>query len=224
MPDPADFSDIGDARTSKRSAQWWLLYAILVANKPAEITRTKLDALLRRTGAEPYPFHEIEFLISVGRLGDTLRKVRTGQYTRIEAAFRDVVVKLPPVAGDDPRNWSLETLETIPGVGPKTARWFYLLINPDAPVAALDTHVLKFLSDNGVDGVPRATPARGRKYKRLESEFVEHARRLGLSSRDLDFFAWSIYRNGGHIYTGDQNFSSEGQQEHDVVLEALRHA
>lgn len=210
MPDPADFSDIGDARASKRDAQWWLLYAILVANKPAEITRKKLDEFLSGYESHWSPFDIVGALAAVGQVGnshltDVLRRVRTGQYTRIEAAFRDVAVKLPPVAGEDPRNWSLETLESIPGVGPKTARWFYLLVNPGAPVAALDTHVLKFLRDNGVEGVPKATPARGRTYRRLEAEFVAHAQRLGLNARDLDFFAWSIYRNGGTILTGSTN-------------------
>lgn len=189
-----------DARSSAEAAQWWLLYAVMVANKPADQTETKLTHVLASAGAAiQTPFERIRTMAGRGDLGDVIRHERTGQYTRIEAAFRDVAIKLPPVAGDDPRNWSLETIQSIPGVGPKTARWYWLLLYPEAPVAALDTHVLKFLRDNGSPDAPRATPPAGRRYRMLERTFVTLAHEIGTTPRELDYFAWAVYRNGGQI-------------------------
>jgi len=197
--DPSKFDDIGSAADLKRSAQWWLLFAIMVANKQADQTAAKLNLVLTSgIRSEPMPFHEIEHIHAMGRLEETLINARTGQYTRIAAAFRDVAVKLPAHAGDDPRKWSLTVLESVPGIGPKTARWFYLLCHPKAEVAALDTHVLKFLRDNG-HAAPKATPAAGSKYRYLEAAFVGYAQRTGMAMRDFDFMVWAVYRNGGHI-------------------------
>lgn len=190
---------VGPAGDSKENAQWWLLFAIMVANKSAEQTTKKLNKfLMTGVNMNKSAFEMVTAYDQERVLDSALRTAKTGQYTRIAAAFRDVTVKLPPAVGDDPRSWSLATLETVSGIGPKTARWFYLLINPGARVAALDTHVLKFLRDNGADA-PKITPPAGRKYYILERAFVEYAERLDVMPRDLDFFVWTVYRNGGHI-------------------------
>ena len=194
--DPQSFESIGEASKSKRNAQWWLIFAIMVANKPAEITERKVNSLL---GMDPYdsgfmPFDVLQDYASMGKLRRQLEEVASGQYTRIERALQHAI-RHP----SDPRHWSFEELESIPGVGPKTARWYWLLLYPDAPMAALDTHVLKYLRDNGHPDAPKNTPAYGRKYRELEKTFVSHARRLGLSPRDLDYFVWATYRAGGNI-------------------------
>lgn len=204
MADPTSFDSVGAAADSKENAQWWLLFAVLVANKPAEITTRKLNDLLSGYDARTWsPFDIIASLAATGSPGSShlttaLKQVRTGQYTRVEAAFTDMVVKTPEIAGDDPREWSLPLIESIPGIGPKSARWFYLLCHPAAKVAALDTHVLKFLRDQGI-AAPKTTPPAGKKYKTLEMLFVEYADRLGIQPRDLDFMVWAVYRNQGNI-------------------------
>lgn len=201
--DPANFDDIGNAADSEANAQWWLLFAVMVANKPAEITKRKLDELLGGKRAEKMPFHEIEHMDAVGKLRQELERVRAGQYTRIYKTFSHIVraVSLNTLP-DDPRTWRLEALDHIPGIGPKTARWFYLLCHPEAKVAALDTHVLKFLRDQG-NKVPKGTPPAGRRYNLLECEFVMYAERLDMKPRDLDWFVWTTYRNGGRILLED---------------------
>lgn len=196
-PDPASFSSIGEAKDSARDAQWWFLFAVLVANKSAEQTVRKLDSFLHGVKGST-PFAKIANIYDDGLLEIQLRDVRSGQYKRITAAFVDVVGRVIPAFGKDPRKWDLQTLESVPGVGPKTARWFYLLCNPEAKVAALDTHLLKFLRDNGIDA-PKATPPKGKRYHELEKVFLRYAEKLGIPPRDLDFMIWTIYRNNGHI-------------------------
>lgn len=196
-------SSIGHATESKENAQWWMLYAIMVANKSAEQTEAKLIEFLAGAGAAiRTPFERVEKMVDTYCLDRNLRWAKTGQYTRIEAAFRNVACKLPQVAGDDPREWTLDTIESVPGIGPKTARWFYLLAHPGACVAALDTHVLKFLRDQGHE-VPKATPPAGATYRRLEEAFLAECERLQMRPRDLDWTVWSVYRAGGHIFTMD---------------------
>lgn len=191
---PASYKEAGDPQTSIHAAQWWLLFAVLVANKPARITTKKLNEFLN-IGATSTPFIVIEYLLRNKALRSRLEWVRTGQYDRIERTFTALV----DGRDIDPRLWTLEKLEGISGIGPKTARWYYLLINPTAKIAALDTHVLKFLRDNGVEKVPKSTPPAGPVYARLEAEFIKWTVKLGLAPRDLDYVAWTVYRNGGQI-------------------------
>lgn len=194
---PQSYVTAGDPTRTPESAQWWLLYAVLVANKPADITTRKLTEFLTNH-ATPFdtPFETLRNMVKAGIVRLTLMQVRTGQYRRIEAAM--LSIDSHAEHNPDPRTWSLETLETIPGIGPKTARWFYMLIRPDAKVAALDTHVLKFLGDQG-EKVPKGTPPAGIAYHVLEAKFLKWAEKLGIKPRDLDFMVWTIYRNKGKI-------------------------
>jgi 3-methyladenine DNA glycosylase/8-oxoguanine DNA glycosylase len=80
-------------------------------------------------------------------------------------------------------------LEMIPGIGPKTARYFLMYTRPeDADAwAAIDTHVKKYLAELGV---------RSGKYEVLEAEFLSRAKVLGMTSRELDDAVWAYYARG----------------------------
>ena len=205
MNDPSDFISIGNAADSKSNAQWWLLFAVMVAGKNAEQTTKKLNQLLHYQ-ENMEPFQRIAMIISLEKLDSFLRSIKVGQYTRIEKAFTEIIYHASlnllrdlDHIYDDPRIWSVEELEAISGIGPKTARWFFMLCHPEAKIAALDTHVLKFLRDCGYDA-PKSTPPAGNKYTELEDAFISKADMLGVLPRDLDFFVWSVYRNGGYLF------------------------
>lgn len=196
-----DCYDPGPALDSAQNAQWWLMYTVLVANKSAEFANQRLNAFFPHGtlfSDWDRPFTYVRLKNKSGLLRSRLIEVKTGQYNRVEAAFVDMAVKLPPLAGDDPRKWTLITLESIPGVGPKSARWFYGLVNPEAKVAALDTHILKFLGDNG-SKVPKATPSAGARYHELEADFIYFADRLDMNPPELDYLLWKVYRKGGRV-------------------------
>lgn len=201
MIDPLKFESIGSASESFTNAQYWLLFAVMVANKSADQTRDKLLKLLTLPILpDRTPFEKLDSLYRMCKLLWALQQVRSGQYTRICRAFQDIRDKsISTATSADPRLWSLEELEGIRGIGPKTARWFYLLVHPTAKVAALDTHVLKFLRDQGESNVPKSTPPKGNVYKSLEARFLAWADKLGLPPRDMDFMVWTIYRNKGKI-------------------------
>ena len=90
----------------------------------------------------------------------------------------------------DLRSCTPEQLETIHGIGPKTSRFFIMYTQPGARVAALDTHILRWLRDQGVDA-PRQTPT-GCKYRELEEEFIRRVPR-GQSIAEFDLDLWLRY-------------------------------
>lgn len=170
------------------------LFAVMVAGKTADGTRKKLAQFL---GGYNQPFDGVRWYISRGILGRELRRARVGQYHRINGAFRGLV-KL------DLETCTVQDLEAIKGIGPKTARFFILHTRPGARLAALDTHILRFLRSLGIADVPRSTPPAGPKYARLEAEFLRVCTMLDREPKDLDLEIWNASTKkpfpGGVVY------------------------
>ena len=87
---------------------------------------------------------------------------------------------------------SVEDLEEIKGIGPKTARGFILHTRPSQRLACLDTHLLKFMAERGYS-VPKSTPT-GNKYKQIEQNFLSVADSLNKSPSELDLEIWNSYK------------------------------
>jgi len=164
--------------------QWWILFGICVANKPAKVTEKKMRKFMDLSAAMT-PFGKVKSMIQCGELGRNLRKVRFGQYTRINKAFRHAIQL-------DVNNLTVETLEAVPGIGPKTARMLMLYAKPGFEGVPLDTHILKFLRTLGHEA-PKSTPSAGATYRRLELAFIAEARRRKVSVRELDTQVWTYY-------------------------------
>jgi len=92
------------------------------------------------------------------------------------------------------RTCSVDELENIPGIGPKTARCFLIHSRPNQRLAGLDVHILRFLKDNGYD-VPKSTPT-GKKYKQIEQWFLDEADKAEKPIAEFDLEIWNKYRNG----------------------------
>lgn len=92
------------------------------------------------------------------------------------------------------RTCTIDDLEKIKGIGPKTSRAFILHTRPNQRVAAVDTHLLKFLKDNGVQDVPKSTPAKGKTYRRLEEAFLTLCDQAGRIPVEYDLEIWNHYR------------------------------
>ena len=87
---------------------------------------------------------------------------------------------------------SVEQLEALHGVGPKTARCFLIHSRPNQELAGLDVHILRFLKDKGYD-VPKSTPS-GKRYREVEKHFIKEAKKSGMSIADFDLKIWNEYR------------------------------
>ena len=178
-----------DFERSRGQLQWFWLFSIAVAGKRAEPMAEKVDQLCY-TYPDDLPFTVIAKLKRLGVLTETLERLRFGQYSRISAAYSYSIQHFPTLS-----SISVDGLEQCPGVGPKTSRFFVMNTRPDQRYAALDTHILHFLRDQGHDA-PRSTPPAGQKYNDLENVFLDIADERGLSPAVLDFHVWNSYRNG----------------------------
>jgi len=167
---------------TKYGCEYWLIYSIIVAGKSAEFANSKMRQLapegtdifkmLRRCNNK----HWMMMLV---------QKYKLGNYKKLTRAFMEVCQL-------NAKTCTLEDLEKIHGIGPKTSRFFIMLRNPETRVAALDTHILKWLREKGYNA-PKSTPQSGAKYKELEAAFIREADRIGVTPRALDIYIWEMY-------------------------------
>jgi len=92
----------------------------------------------------------------------------------------------------DLKTCTLKDLESINGVGPKTARCFLMHSRPNQRLAGLDVHCLKFLKSKGHD-VPSSTPT-GKRYLELEKLFLTYADASGKSPAEFDLECWNKFK------------------------------
>lgn len=91
----------------------------------------------------------------------------------------------------DLRTCTVQDLENIYGIGPKTAKAFVVWSRPNESHAILDTHILKWLKEQGIDNVPKSTPT-GKNYARLEQEFLNRVPD-GMTAAEFDLMIWKEY-------------------------------
>ena len=160
-----------------------ILFSIMVANKRADQTYAKFEALMEWPPHARTPFDKVRAWARQGTLLGRLKQIRAGQYKRIARAFRGVLDL-------DLRACTVKDLETVHGIGPKTARMFLLHSRPNQRLAVLDTHVLAYLRDHLVPDVPRSTPPAGKTYARLEQAFLGHCDANGKNPAQFDLEIW----------------------------------
>lgn len=185
-------TNITNYNRTQAELEEFLLFAILVAGKTAKTQAEKLERFLNMRDmlkiSEDYsPLQFIKFLSTMdGMLTRAMKVEKLGQYERLGKAFRGILQfegKLDSV--------TLEELESVEGIGPKTARFFLLHSRPDQKVAALDTHILKFLSEKGYK-VPKSTPSK-KKYRAIEEIFLAECDKAGKNVADMDLEIWKSY-------------------------------
>lgn len=179
MIDPFDVTKYD---RSKSELEEFLAFCVFVAGKPAKRTSQNLDKLLNEDGS---PFQQIRKWIDDGSFRSKLEKYGFGQYTKLCRAFSELTS-----SNMNLKTCSVEDLESIYGIGPKTARFFILHSQKGAKVACLDTHILTWMRDQGYDA-PRSTPPAGRQYRELEECFLKIAEEKGKTPADLDLEIWS---------------------------------
>ena len=178
--DPKNITDFN--RTDNQLEMFWL-FCIAVAGKNSDTTSKLLSLMFYARQDSPF-----DYLRDLGQTGihNMLVVNRSGQYRRISKAFTQSLDL-------DLRTCTLEDLLSIYGVGPKTARFFLLHSREDCQHAVLDTHILKWMKDHGIDNAPDTTPQNKKTYIEYENMFyllVQHYF-PGLSLAQADLLIWT---------------------------------
>ena len=129
-----------------------------------------------------------EFFKDLGRDGihNALVASKVGQYGRLTKGIMQSLDL-------DLTTCSLEDLLNIHGVGNKTSRFFLLHTRVGGNYAVLDTHILAWLRDHGIENAPKNTPTDSKLYMELEGQF-RYLSRLEypyLSDAQIDLLIWS---------------------------------
>lgn len=189
---------------TEEELQEFLLFCVMVHGKKASVQARKLHCFLEylaHWAGEPMPFKLVNMAMNYdfepGEAPDgdpesenmllyALKKFGLGQYNRIFWAIDDFL-RLPSL-----KEVTLEQLEKCYAVGPKSARFFLVHSRPQQKLAILDTHILKWLSLQGIQNVPKNTP-QGRLYSHFEKTFLTIVEKSGLSVAEFDLNVWKSY-------------------------------
>lgn len=161
-------------------------------------TKGMTERLVARHVYIETPFDKFRIMLGEGdkAFEAFLRIHATGTYSKLMKTFPYLARK----------RWDLSTvtveqLTSVPGIGPKTAKFFILHSRRNVQnMAVLDTHVLKYLNDKGYEGIPSSTPRSGKKYDYIQNlflnEYEQHKKTHNhsmLTVQEFDLAIWKFY-------------------------------
>ena len=154
-----------------------LLFAVAVAGKTASIISKKIDEFLKPAGGT-LPFN---YLLKFDKheILKELQKVRLGKYKILTQAYSCLAKSKLNL-----RECSVNDLEEVPGIGPKTSRFFLLHTRPNQNVACIDTHIKKWLNSLGI---------KCNNYAEYEQAFLLQAKLMKRDVASLDLEIWKRY-------------------------------
>jgi len=172
-------------RSDAELETFWI-FCLVVAGKNSDWAAQKVLLLLSKRGALT-PFQYLRQ--NQNALHNLLVANKVGQYTRMERAItQSLDVNL--------RTASVEELEGIFGVGPKTASFFLMHSRADFDGAVLDVHILRWLRDNGCEDAPIQTPSSNPVlYRRLSKlwSLLSAAKYPMTTPAERDLLIWAKY-------------------------------
>jgi len=170
-----------------------LIFTICVAGKKAATIAPRVYELFqwmkKRTGSDTPLNHPARLPLDLW--GD-LMNFGIGCY-RMKARAILEVAHMICYDNFDLKSCTVEELEEVYGIGPKSAKAFVMWSRPHESHAILDTHILKWLKEQGIDNVPKSTPT-GKNYARLEQEFLNRVPD-GMTAAEFDLQIWKGYAN-----------------------------
>jgi len=185
MIDPVNFTDYD---LDDLGLQEYILFAIAVAGKNATTTARILDEFLvyakQNTEGRDH-FDCVLKLAESQSLPSLLRKFGFGCQQLKAKGFQGVAE-----SGFNLKECSVEDLETIPGIGPKTSRFFVMHTRRNPNIACLDVHILRWMRKRGFKNIPEQTPSSKKQYLEIEKKFLKTAKKLGKDVAELDLEIW----------------------------------
>ena len=181
---------ITDFNRTKADLELFAVFAVCVAGKKAQQTADKVNDNFRDVQTptkQLTPFEAIKNLVDIKVFVAYLKMAKMGQYRRIYRALRDLAE-----SGIDLKTCTVEELEAIHGIGPKTSRFIIMHSRPNQRLATLDTHILRWMRDQGIE-TPKATPQSKKLYKELEQKFLTLCDKCAILPSQLDLKIWKQY-------------------------------
>jgi len=183
MIDPFDCTDF--ERTDAELEEF-LLFCVAVAGKTALQIADALKRFLNKVEGST-PFDRIRKMIQTDTLLANIIGSKIGKHKLLTKAFGQIVE-----AGLDLRTCLPADLEQIHGISFKTSRYFIVHSRSTTNLAAIDTHMLKYLGSLGYK-VPKTTPSNAKQYERLERIVITLARQNQMTLADFDLSVWKTY-------------------------------
>ena len=183
-------AEVTNYNRTQSELEEFILFCINVAGKKSAIEAPKLEVFIERAKnitKETTPFNCIKKLIKLGRLNEIMHWAKLSPY----AQRRNSYVAVAKIK--DLQTVTLNRLLQVPGIGLKTARFFLSHSREDFDEPMLDTHILRFLRDQGYVDAPKSTPTNENTYHYFANIFKNIARQLGKSVTDLDLEIWKQY-------------------------------
>ena len=171
--------------TDELQAFW--LFCMFVAGKNSDWASRCLMKLIDTAdkGTDGGIFN---YFKSIGEVGvhNMLVANKVGQYTRLTKGIMQSLDL-------DLRTCTLNDLLNIYGVGNKTARFFLLHTRDRCDYAVLDTHILAWMRDHGVENAPKSTPTNLRVYSELENRYriLSRLHFPHMSNAQIDLLIWT---------------------------------
>jgi hypothetical protein len=182
MIDPVNCTDFS---RDQYTLEEFAAFTICVANKPALRTARYLDAMLRSLPGE-MPFEKLKKLTLKRTIAQVIKHGFGCQQMKGRGLF-ELCRK-----GLDLKTCSAQDLEEVYGIGMKSSRFFLLHSRQDQKCIPLDTHILKFLRDQGIE-VPDSTPGSAKKYRELEAHALQFADKRNMTPAQFDLTVWRLY-------------------------------
>jgi thermostable 8-oxoguanine DNA glycosylase len=183
-------AEVTNYNRTQDELQEFILFCINVAGKKSSIEAPKLEIFIQRAKditKETSPFNCIKKLIKLGRLNEIMHWAKLSPYAQRYNSYV-AVSKIK-----DLQSVSLSRLLEVAGIGLKTARFFLSHSREDFDEPMLDTHILRYLRDQGHSDAPKSTPSNENTYLYFANIFKNIARQLGKSVTDLDLEIWKQY-------------------------------
>ena len=222
-----DATKITNYNRSTYELEEFLLFCTAVAGKTAKVIEKKLEDVFHcmNTNVSYYinagiskrqiqdnfgivpnvlfmtPFNKIKCLVwGVADIERILRESKMGNYKKLSNLWIGLAN-----SQIDLKTISTQELEKFKGIGPKTSRYFILHSRPNARIACLDTHILRWLKNQGYSNVPDNTPSKTnmKTYRELENIFIAEADKRKVTVAELDLKIWneSSSRSGLKLQT-----------------------
>jgi len=164
-----------------------ILFWIFAAGKNGHTAARCLSNLLDYWSSKSNKTRPFEIIDNIEFLPLELKKFGVGCFNNKAKTIKSLIDKKL-----DLKECSLQDLESVWGLGPKSVRCFLIHTRENQKYAGLDRHVLRYLRNLGYD-VPDHTPNR-MQYSRIEKIFLDHAEKSGKTISELDLEIWTNNR------------------------------